>query len=200
MECPTSSGRGDRSGEQLPGVFNAAGLIVPEPSIMSLPMPFIDVEAGWGAVYITPGGSTSRWPAESLSSHRPRWRATAPVAGCRPSTAILPWRESRGWKRSATAHAILHARPGANEVHELRPLFPRSLPRYRTFERRSEEPTSRPRLVVRSKTKYGSCDVGTWGAARSGSRLLRIFGGSPPNGWHGFSRFGTAKGCLRGGS
>lgn len=99
-------------------MFNAAGLIVPEPSIMSLPMPFIDVEAGWGAVYITPGGSSSRWAAELSSSHRPRWRATAPVAGCRPSTAILPWSGSHeGWKR-ATAHAILHARPGANEVHE----------------------------------------------------------------------------------
>lgn len=76
-------------------MFNAAGLIVPEPSIMSLPMPFIDVEAGWGAVYITTGDSLSRWPPESSSSsHQPRGRATAPVAGRRPRTAILPW----GWK------------------------------------------------------------------------------------------------------
>ena len=30
----------------LPGVFNAAGLMVPEPSTMLPPIPFIEVEAG----------------------------------------------------------------------------------------------------------------------------------------------------------
>lgn len=35
------------------GVFSAAGLIVPEPSIMLPPIPFIDDDGGCGAEYIT---------------------------------------------------------------------------------------------------------------------------------------------------
>ena len=34
-------------------MFNAAGLMVPEPSIMSAPIPFIADETGCDAVYIT---------------------------------------------------------------------------------------------------------------------------------------------------
>lgn len=34
------------------GVFNAAGLIVPDPSIMLPPIPFIDDDTGRGAEYM----------------------------------------------------------------------------------------------------------------------------------------------------
>ena len=41
----------------LPGVFNAAGLMVPDPSISAAPIPFIDDVAGiGGAEYMMPGG------------------------------------------------------------------------------------------------------------------------------------------------
>ena len=41
---------------KLPGVFNAAGLIVPEPSIIPPPIPFIDDVAGiGGAEYMVAG-------------------------------------------------------------------------------------------------------------------------------------------------
>ena len=41
----------------LPGVFNAAGLMVPEPSIMPPPIPlFIDVDTGCEAEYMTTNG------------------------------------------------------------------------------------------------------------------------------------------------
>ena len=36
----------------IPVVFSAAGLMVPDGSIMSLPMPFIEVEAGCDAEYM----------------------------------------------------------------------------------------------------------------------------------------------------
>ena len=36
----------------VPGVFKAAGLIVPDPSISPPPIPFIDVEAGSGVEYM----------------------------------------------------------------------------------------------------------------------------------------------------
>lgn len=38
--------------EKLPGVFNAAGLMVPDPSIMLPPIPFIDDDGGSGAEYM----------------------------------------------------------------------------------------------------------------------------------------------------
>lgn len=45
----------------IPGVFSAAGLMVPDPSIISLPMPFIEVETGWGAEeYMTTNCSSFR--------------------------------------------------------------------------------------------------------------------------------------------
>ena len=41
----------------LPGVFNAAGLMVPDPSISAAPIPFIDDVAGiGGAEYMVSGG------------------------------------------------------------------------------------------------------------------------------------------------
>ncbi len=47
----------DEKKRVLPGVFNAAGLIVPEPSIMPPPMPlFIDVDTGCEAEYMTTNG------------------------------------------------------------------------------------------------------------------------------------------------
>jgi hypothetical protein len=106
----------DDGGITETGVFKAAGSIVPEPSIMSLAIPLIAVEAGWGAVYITTSGSTARWPAESSSSHRPRWRAIAPAAGRRPRTAIMA---SAGTRRVESNGArALACTPGANEIHE----------------------------------------------------------------------------------
>lgn len=35
---------------RLPGVFRCIGLMVPDPSIMLPPMPFIDVVTGWEVV------------------------------------------------------------------------------------------------------------------------------------------------------
>lgn len=62
----------------LPGVFSAAGLMVPEPSIISLPMPFIDVETGWGAEeYMSTNCSSFRQKAVA--------RAVAPTVLVRES-------------------------------------------------------------------------------------------------------------------
>lgn len=58
----------------IPGVFNAAGLIVPEPSIMLPPRPFIEVvTTGWVAEYMT-GDVDGPWPRlrPRQSSHPPR--------------------------------------------------------------------------------------------------------------------------------
>jgi len=41
--------------EALPAVFRAAGLMVPDPSIMSLPMPFSDVDTGCEVEYMARG-------------------------------------------------------------------------------------------------------------------------------------------------
>lgn len=58
-------------------MFSAAGLIVPEPSIISLPMPFIEVETGWGAEYMTTNCSSFRPEAVA--------RAVAPTVLVRES-------------------------------------------------------------------------------------------------------------------
>lgn len=42
----------DGFGKTETGVFNAAGLIVPDPSIMLPPIPFIDDDTGSGAEYM----------------------------------------------------------------------------------------------------------------------------------------------------
>lgn len=57
--------------EVLPALFNAAGLIVPEPAIMSVPMPFADVETGCEVEYMA-GRSTRT--ARRGSARRGRWR------------------------------------------------------------------------------------------------------------------------------
>lgn len=46
-------------GRVIPVVFSAAGLMVPDGSIMSLPMPFIDVETGCDAEYMVANYSSS---------------------------------------------------------------------------------------------------------------------------------------------
>ena len=71
----------------LPGVFNAAGLMVPEPSTMLPPIPFIEVEAGMEEVveYMaveSAGCEGGRGTTVSLVSRsRPRsWARSAPAA------------------------------------------------------------------------------------------------------------------------
>ncbi len=54
-------------------MFNAAGLIVPEPSIMLPPIPFIEDDAGSGAEYMVASLGSP------LLSHRPSRCARAPV-------------------------------------------------------------------------------------------------------------------------
>ena len=71
----------------VPGVFRAAGLMVPEPSIMSLPMPFIEVVTGCDVEYITANYSPPR--KVPRLSHRPCWCAKAPVAGSWWTTALV---------------------------------------------------------------------------------------------------------------
>ena len=60
---PASKRNSCRGRSIIPGVFNAAGLIVPEPSIISPPMPFIEVETVWGAEYMTTTCSSFRQEA-----------------------------------------------------------------------------------------------------------------------------------------
>lgn len=61
----------------IPGVFSAAGLIVPDPSIISPPMPFIEVETVWGAEYMTTKSLSFRQEAVA--------RAVAPTVLVRES-------------------------------------------------------------------------------------------------------------------
>ena len=64
----TEGGSDEGSMERnLPGVFRAAGLIVPEPSTMLPPMPFIEVEVGKDEVveYMTTRVSELRGAAEA---------------------------------------------------------------------------------------------------------------------------------------
>lgn len=96
----------------LPGVFNAAGLMVPEPSIMPPPMPlFIDVDTGCVAEYMTTNG-LGLGPSPK-SSHRPCWCAKAPVAGYAAGDCD---EAAQWWARGlrATARRLSHARTGAN--------------------------------------------------------------------------------------
>ena len=50
-------------------MFNAAGLMVPDPSIMLPPIPFIDDDAGRGAEYMAASLAKPCW--SPLLSHRP---------------------------------------------------------------------------------------------------------------------------------
>ncbi len=70
-------------GSIIPGVFNAAGLIVPEPSMISPPIPFIEVETGWVAWYMT----TNCYICFRLQAGRQRAgaRAVAPTVLVRES-------------------------------------------------------------------------------------------------------------------
>lgn len=68
-----------RGGIVIPGVFNAAGLIVPEPSIISPPIPLIEVETGCDDWYIAILVSGWRRPP------KPRVRAVAPTVLVRKS-------------------------------------------------------------------------------------------------------------------
>ncbi|MCJ1273669.1 hypothetical protein MMC21_001462 [Puttea exsequens] len=72
--------------DYLPGVFSAAGLIVPDPSIKPPPIPFIDADAGTeecDVEYIVTNASLSLWPGVvgDVASQRPCcWCASAPGA------------------------------------------------------------------------------------------------------------------------
>ena len=58
-------------------MFNAAGLMVPDPSIMLPPIPFIDDDTGSGAEYMAASLAYPCW--SPLLSHRPSRCARAPV-------------------------------------------------------------------------------------------------------------------------
>lgn len=58
-------------------MFNAAGLIVPDPSIMLPPIPFIDDDAGRGAEYMV--ASMTKACGSPLLSHRRSRCARGPV-------------------------------------------------------------------------------------------------------------------------
>ena len=60
-----------RGGIVIPGVFNAAGLIVPEPSIISPPIPLIEVETGCDDWYIAILVSRRRPPKPSVRAVAP---------------------------------------------------------------------------------------------------------------------------------
>ena len=67
----------------VPGVFNAAGLIVPEPSIIPLLIPFIEDDTGCDVEYMTSNKLTS--------TQRPMPKVVAPMvtdAQKRPSQAV----------------------------------------------------------------------------------------------------------------
>ena len=53
-------------------LFKAAGLMVPEPSTRSPPIPFIEAESGWEEPYITGQGRTGRLRAVARPMARQR--------------------------------------------------------------------------------------------------------------------------------
>ena len=64
-------------------MFNAAGLIVPDPSIMLPPIPFIDVDTGSGAEYMTARLGVTLTGRHSL---------VAPTQPVRQSAGVEGWR------------------------------------------------------------------------------------------------------------
>ena len=106
----------------LPGVFSAAGLMVPEPSIIPPPIPFIEDVAGIGGAEYMVALQRAGLDGRQYSSHRPCWYAKAPVAGLRwiatTNTAVV-------------TECVLTRGPGASLSHagrarkeSLGPLFP----------------------------------------------------------------------------
>lgn len=77
---------------RLPGVLRCAGLMVPDPSIMLPPMPFIDVVTGWEVVeYMATGDGTA---AGSSGEEKRGW-------GCAPgSVAAARWRAANSSGRA----------------------------------------------------------------------------------------------------
>ena len=106
----------------LPGVFSAAGLMVPDPSINPPPIPFIDDVAGiGGAEYMVGSSAWTAWMPPILS-HRPCWYAKAPVAGLRWMATL---------DTAVMTECVLTRGPGASLSHagrarkeSLGPLFP----------------------------------------------------------------------------
>ena len=124
MHAIQQTGRGE-VGEKcrLPGVFRCAGLMVPDPSIMLPPMPFIEVVTGWEVVeYMVAGNDT----AAGSGDQRPRdarKRASPQVAGGGQRTAeqVAAPKTNRcfvNWTGRATARldvACSSGRKGAND-------------------------------------------------------------------------------------
>lgn len=59
--CVDRQGRQSNLGKKvhLPGVFRCAGLMVPDPSIMVPPMPFMEVVTGWVVEYMATDSGTA---------------------------------------------------------------------------------------------------------------------------------------------
>lgn len=80
---------------RLPGVLRCAGLMVPDPSIMLPPMPFIEVVTGWEVVeYMATGDDT----AAGSSGEEKRGRGCAPE-----SVAAARWRAANSSGRGRAA-------------------------------------------------------------------------------------------------
>ena len=100
-------------------MFNAAGLIVPEPSIMLAPIPFIDDDAGSGAEYIMARlGQPCWWPLSCGTD----------AAGA-PEGRGREWR--RGWLHSEVRivddevwRGFVACREMVARKESLGPLFP----------------------------------------------------------------------------
>jgi len=93
----------------LPALFNAAGLIVPEPAIMSVPMPFADVETGCEVEYMA-GRSTRT--ARRGSARRGRWRRERRARGKSWVAAFLtmqPEMDRMGWRKRRRRRDGSHA-------------------------------------------------------------------------------------------
>lgn len=64
----------------VPGVFSAAGLMVPDPSIISALIPFIGVDTGCEVEYMTSNYSSSHGTSRTKAVAPRCWCAKAPVA------------------------------------------------------------------------------------------------------------------------
>ena len=100
-------------------MFNAAGLMVPDPSIMLPPIPFIEDDAGSGAEYMVASLAWGCW--SPLLSHRPSRCARAPVRGMAArlsDSTVLVIVDDEVWR------GFVACREWSRAKKSLGPLFP----------------------------------------------------------------------------